>query len=484
MPDDLGPLARRTDEVLVRLHADLADADVRARVADLRTALAEPLRVAVAGRVKAGKSTLVNALLRQRVAPTDVGECTRLVTWYRFGVPERLEIVLRSGARERRALRADGSLPPELGVDLLEVDHLEVYLSIDDLRSLTIIDTPGLQSANDDHSRRTRELLAIDEASRRGVTAADVLVLVMALEPRQGDVDTLAAFDAQFTGLHRNALNAVGVLSRIDHLGVGPSEVEDRAEEIAARFSDHHRLSLAAVVPVNGLLAEATRCGVLTERDEAVLGAIQALPAAHRRLLLLSADRFVEMDVPVPRADRARLLGVLDLFGVERSLELIDQHGRGGAALERHLRATSRIDRLADEVFDHFGRRADAVKVGGVVAGLGRLGGSDPDDRARITGALEELALDPDLLVVQLVRAAQRVGAGEVHLPADLAADLLATVDGRIGPAGAEPVIDDSSVDVAIAAIGRWRRFANDGRAGPAEREVADVVIRIREAAL
>ena len=42
----------------------------------------EPLRVAIAGKVKAGKSTLLNALVGEEIAPTDAGECTRVVTWY------------------------------------------------------------------------------------------------------------------------------------------------------------------------------------------------------------------------------------------------------------------------------------------------------------------------------------------------------------------------------------------------------------------
>ena len=38
--------------------------------------------VAIAGKVKAGKSTLLNALVGEEIAPTDAGECTRVVTWY------------------------------------------------------------------------------------------------------------------------------------------------------------------------------------------------------------------------------------------------------------------------------------------------------------------------------------------------------------------------------------------------------------------
>ena len=68
-------------------HALEALTDDRARdaVASIRRRLDEPLRVAVAGRVSAGKSTLVNALLSQRVVPVGAGECTQVVTWLRYG---------------------------------------------------------------------------------------------------------------------------------------------------------------------------------------------------------------------------------------------------------------------------------------------------------------------------------------------------------------------------------------------------------------
>ena len=52
--------------------------------------LDEPLRVAIAGRTKAGKSTLLNALVGERLAATDASECTRIVTWYRHALGYRV----------------------------------------------------------------------------------------------------------------------------------------------------------------------------------------------------------------------------------------------------------------------------------------------------------------------------------------------------------------------------------------------------------
>ena len=67
----------------------LAIADRAAGELPAARAIAErlrgPLAVALAGRVNAGKSTLVNALLGERLALTDATECTRLVTRYVHG---------------------------------------------------------------------------------------------------------------------------------------------------------------------------------------------------------------------------------------------------------------------------------------------------------------------------------------------------------------------------------------------------------------
>ena len=78
--------------------------------------LAEPLRVAVAGRVKAGKSTLVNAMVGELIAPTDARECTKVVTWYRDGVTYRVEGVDDAGeATQLRFDRDHGALEIDLG---------------------------------------------------------------------------------------------------------------------------------------------------------------------------------------------------------------------------------------------------------------------------------------------------------------------------------------------------------------------------------
>src|SRR5579863_6080179 len=132
-------LIERTAE-LIASGVPLVAEPTRTELVELGQRLREPVRLAVVGRVNAGKSTLVNALLGQRVAPTDVSECTRLVTWFHYGQPERVEIELEDGSRLDARLSDDGTLPDHLGVPVEQVRALHCFLANETLRSMTLID--------------------------------------------------------------------------------------------------------------------------------------------------------------------------------------------------------------------------------------------------------------------------------------------------------------------------------------------------------
>src|ERR1700749_5253298 len=74
-----------------------------------------PLRVAIAGKVKAGKSTLLNAMVGEMVAATDAAECTKLVTWYQYATTPRLTLFPKKGTpHPLPASRRDGQLVIDL----------------------------------------------------------------------------------------------------------------------------------------------------------------------------------------------------------------------------------------------------------------------------------------------------------------------------------------------------------------------------------
>ena len=127
-----------------RLAASAAGAS-REAAREAQSELGRPLRLAVAGRVSTGKSTIVNALLGQDVAPTSAGECTRVTAAFSRGPVERAELRTLDGRRLPLPL-AGSRLPDDLPVRPDEVDGIEVELMIAALDGLEIVDTPGLES--------------------------------------------------------------------------------------------------------------------------------------------------------------------------------------------------------------------------------------------------------------------------------------------------------------------------------------------------
>ncbi|MFL5333258.1 MAG: dynamin family protein, partial [Geminicoccaceae bacterium] len=190
----------------------------------------EPLRLAIAGKVKAGKSTLLNALVGEEIAPTDAGECTRLVTWYRDG--HRPEVTLFPQTAPPRQLRisrhGQGALQIDLeGTPLEAIDRLVVTWPTGSLRTTTLIDTPGIGSLSVETSERTTGFLTPDESP----TAADAVLYLMR-HLHSSDVRFLESFHDQ--GVARaTPINTIAVLSRADEVGVGRLDAMLSARMIA-----------------------------------------------------------------------------------------------------------------------------------------------------------------------------------------------------------------------------------------------------------
>ena len=77
--------------------------------------LNQPIRIALAGTLKAGKSTLVNALVGENIAPTDATEATRIVTWFRHGPTPKVTANHVGGRRSNVPITRDDGLTFDLG---------------------------------------------------------------------------------------------------------------------------------------------------------------------------------------------------------------------------------------------------------------------------------------------------------------------------------------------------------------------------------
>jgi len=347
--------------------------DATAELDAIDARLAEPLRVAIAGKVKAGKSTLLNALVGELLAPTDTGECTKVVTWYRDGHTYQVLLYPADGSppSQTRFRRDDGAIDIELdGRSALDVDRLDVTWPSEGLRQLTLIDTPGVDSLTEGVATRAFEFLDPDESD----TPADAVIYLMK-HIHSSDLRLLEAFhdDAVSTP---NPVNAVAVLSRADEIGAGRADSMDSARRIADRLGGDPRLRrlVQMIIPVAGLVAETGE--TISEREYRQLAAIAASDDVDVDLLLLSADRFVEAtpSTPLTAVERGDLLGRFGLFGVRVAIDMIRSGDVSTSQqLADRLVDLSGLTELRRVLTTLFVDRADVLKARSGLLGIERL---------------------------------------------------------------------------------------------------------------
>ncbi|WP_434992963.1 dynamin family protein [Arthrobacter sp. Ld5] len=456
---------------------------VRAELEAYARRLREPLRVAVAGMVKAGKSTLLNAIIGEEIAPTDTGECTRIVTWYRYAATPR--ITLHPVAGEPRLLpltRVDGRLVFDLaGQRAEDVARLVVDWPAENLRAMTLIDTPGIASLSTDVSERSTRFLTPEDAP----SEADAVIYLMR-HLHASDLLFLEAFH-DTSAARSGTVNALAVLSRADEVGAGRLDSLIAAARIADRYrADPSLRSLVLdVLPMAGLLAQSAR--TLRQAEYQVFVALAALERSERERTLLSADRFVagSAALGVPTEDAAHLLDRFGMFGLRLGAALVRGGAGSATALAHELARRSGLDQLMTLLTRQFDARATALRVRTALTGLEVILAAHPRDAAaplhtgveRITATAHEMN---ELRLLAALRAAR------VPLPAPAAADAERLVGGsgttpadRLGLTG--PADPGEVRAAALGRLHRWRVLAENPLTSRGAQEACQIVVRTCE---
>jgi hypothetical protein len=469
-------------EALLRTAALVyaGDADAENVISELERRLREPLRLAIAGMVKAGKSTLLNALLGERIAPTDAGECTRLVTWYRYSATPTITLHPHVGEPRRLPVRREqGRLVIDLGgVPAEDVDWIDVGWPLEGLKSMILIDTPGIASLSEATSARTARFLTPEETP----SAADAVVYLMR-HLHASDVKFLEAFRDTAAGVAQT-ICAVGVLSRSDEIGSGRIDSLLSAGKVARRYERDGDLAslVLGVIPVAGLVAEGAR--TLRENEYAAFRELAGLDRADRERLLVSADRFTrESDATtLTTAERRALLARFGIFGVRLATALI----RGGAVSSSELSDAmvkqSGLVELRRFVRTQFRTRATTLKVRGVLLGLEKLIRDSPrpgDDEIR--AGIERISATAHTLR-ELTLLARARSEGLPLSDEDTAdAELIIGAAGTLASArlGLPEDADAGAVRARVEEkLTHWRRLAESPLTERAAVSVCFVVIR------
>ncbi len=451
--------------------------------------LNQPIRIALAGTLKAGKSTLVNALVGEDIAPTDATEATRIVTWFRNGPTPKVTANHRGGRRSNVPItRGTTGSSSERGLtfdfaslDPVDVVDLDVEWPAAELIGMTIIDTPGTSSLNRDVSERTLRLLVPED----GVPRVDAVVFLLRTL-NAADVALLKQI-GELVGGSAGALGVIGVASRADEIGAGRIDAMMSAKDVASRFtSEMDRTGICqAVVPVSGLLALTAR--TLRQSEFVALEKLAATDAAELTKAMLSVDRFVREDsaLPVDSATRAALLDRFGMFGVRISIAVLRAGISDSVALADELLERSGLIALHDVIDQQFAQRSDLLKAHTALLALRQFVQANP------IYATPHILADIDPLLADTHAFEELRLLSQLHSrPTTLNSDEMASLRRVIGGSGTDAASrlglqPDAPYDgprAAFAATQRWRRRADHPLNDPFTTRACRAAVRSAEA--
>ncbi|KUI28536.1 Isoniazid-inducible protein iniC [Mycobacterium sp. IS-1742] len=459
--------------------------DVHNELERIGARLNQPIRIALAGTLKAGKSTLVNALVGEEIAPTDATEATRIVTWFRHGPTPKVTANHRGGRRSNVPIARD---PHERGLtfDLARLDpndvlDLDVEWPAAELIDATIIDTPGTSSLSRDVSARTLRLLVPDD----GVPRVDAVVFLLRTL-NAADIALLKQI-GELVGGSAGALGVIGVASRADEIGAGRIDAMLSAKDVATRFTgEMDRTGICqAVVPVSGLLALTAR--TLRQSEFVALEKLAGVDPAELAKAMLSVDRFVREDSPLPvdAATRAALLDRFGMFGVRISIAVLRAGVKDSVALADELLERSGLVALRDVIDQQFAQRSDLLKAHTALLSLRQFVQLNPIYATPyIIADIDPLLADTHAF--EELRLLSQLRSRATTLTDDEMASLRRLIGGSGTDAasrlGLQPEDPYDGPRAAFAAAQRWRRRAEHPLNDPFTARACRAAVRSAEA--
>lgn len=421
----------------------------------------EPVRIAVAGRSRIGKSTVVNALIGDEFTPQGS------FVWYRGGTEARAHAFTGPGRPHELSIGRRGNRNHVETGQFDRSDRVVVDWPARTLRDVVLIDTP---------SEATPEQVLGD---------ADALVYLMR---HVQDEDLKFLRSANDHPIARTAaVHTVAVLARADEIGAGRIDALSSAKQIARRYRRDPAVEPLCqnVVSVAGLLAVAAR--TLREDEFAALRVLSSLGREELEDHLLSADRFVGEQFPLTMepAVRQALLERFGIFGVRLITALIRQGFDSQVKLTGQLVQRSGLGELRDSIAVHFVERREVLKARSAMLALDVLFRMEPRQNARkLMADLERVVASAhDFRELRLVAALQ---SGRTKLPTELQTEALRLIgaEGVAPPArlGFEYEADAGELREALLdALLRWQAQAADVHAPHDHRRAAQIVVRTCE---
>ncbi len=195
-----------------------------------RERLARPLTIAIMGEFSSGKSTFINALLGEAVAPMGVLPTTSTINLFRRGPGGGARVHYRDGSIATVARdEVHGFLQHLDDLEASRIRHMEIERTGPRLGDAAVVDTPGLNALDTFHERVTREF----------VEEADAIIWIFSAT-RGG----AASEGSALKSLRADGRQVLGVLNKVDTLD------DDERAELVAYLHEQFGDLLLDVLPI------------------------------------------------------------------------------------------------------------------------------------------------------------------------------------------------------------------------------------------
>ena len=237
------------------IEASRAFPSLRSKEDKLSAALAafrKTFNVAIVGRLKQGKSTIMNALVGEPIAPTGVTPTTATINFFQYGTGS--PVVKYLDGREESISPGDLSRwvgdAPEVLDRIKTTQCIQFYSKAEPLKGMSLVDTPGTESGIGEH----------DDIARAFLTNAAAIVYVTQYPGRDEDLRTLRKHQGE-SSMASRALNSVCLLHKWeeDLTLVAQPELHKALEERATCIKNSLQGAVQVVLPLSGALALCVR---------------------------------------------------------------------------------------------------------------------------------------------------------------------------------------------------------------------------------
>lgn len=347
----------------------------------------QPIKVALVGRISAGKSTLLNALLGKRLAPTAVETKTLNVNCFRHvsrspHLKEEIRVIYNNGdvhVMDLSYLEHLVSVDEDVQMEeLAEVKVVECFIDHDSLLFMDIIDTPGLLSADVFDSEKTRALIG-------NLTERPDIILYLYMNLTRVDLEEIKLFQRNLDSF--SGMCTIGILAKADSILsntgdaiIGSDYIHLAEDKIRRQYNNKeisaYRYHFCRSVPVAQVYAQAA--DLLTDEDYYLLkryiidSGMFKVQSFNIPVNSMESPRFLrekpELDSFFPREQRFDIWKRIEPEPLKYIAYFLQQFPNATCEeIRDSLRHYSNVDVVKDLLFVNFDQRAIFYKIASLI---------------------------------------------------------------------------------------------------------------------